>query len=104
MLATWNIVDRPNAGLQNAAKGVADSGIGCAFLTEVKIVGDKHVRRPEGYEMIMSRRKSKHQGGVALMWRDMHPQFEIENVNGCVRNLITFRIKTGEKPFYNIAI
>ena len=62
-------------------------GIGCAFLSEVKISDNKYAKRPEGYEIIISRGKSKNQGGVALLWKDKHPMFEIENANARVRNL-----------------
>ena len=103
-VASWNIRDGRRGGLLNAAKGMADMSIGCAFLTEVKISNNKHARRAEGYEIIISRGKSDMQGGVALLWKDKHPMFEVENVNARVRNLITFQLKTGDKRFYVMAI
>ena len=103
-VASWNIRDGRNGGLVNAAKGMADMGIGCAFLSEVKISDNKYAKRPEGYEIIISRGKSKQQGGVALLWKDKHPMFEIENANARVRNLITFQLITGDKRFYVMAI
>jgi hypothetical protein len=41
---------------------------------------------------------------VALLWKDKHPMFEIENANARVRNLITFQLITGDKRFYFMAI
>jgi hypothetical protein len=72
---------------------MADMGIGCAFLSEVKISDNKYAKRMEGYEVIISRGKNKQQGGVALLWKDEHPMFEIENANARVCNLITIQLK-----------
>ena len=77
---------------------MADMGIGCAFLTEMKISDDKYARRPKGYEIMISRGKSKKQGGLALLWMDNHPMFEIENTNAQVRNLITFQLTRNSGP------
>ena len=61
-------------------------------------------KQSEGYEVLISQGKSKQQGGVALLWKDKHPMFEIENANARVCNLITFQLITGDKWFYVMAI
>ena len=67
-VASWNIRDGNKEGFVHAAKGMKDMGIGCVFLSEVKIIHNMYPRAPEGYKLIMSRGDSNKQGGVALLW------------------------------------
>jgi hypothetical protein len=44
LLAMWNICCRQNTGLTSAAKGLAQMGVNCVVLTDVKITNDKYPR------------------------------------------------------------
>ena len=87
LVASWNICDGCDGGLVNAAKGMADMGIGCAVLMEVKISNGKHTKRPKGYKMIILKEKNTKQGGVALLWKKDHPMFKIESANAAISSL-----------------
>ena len=41
---------------------------------------------------------------MALLRKDKHPMFEIENASARVHNLITFQLITGDIGFYVMAI
>ncbi len=52
-----------------------------------------------------SKAVSGHQGGVALMWKENNPKFEVESVlfnNG--PNIVTFQLTTGDERFFVIGI
>jgi hypothetical protein len=61
-------------GLAAAAKGLRQMGIGCAVLTETKLTNDQYPKFVLGYQVISSKAASPHQGGVALLWRELEDQ------------------------------
>ena len=71
-IATWNIRCGRNLGLASAAKGLAQMGVGCALLTEVKITDDRYTKFVSGYKIISSKATSHNQGGIALLWKESH--------------------------------
>jgi exonuclease III len=104
-MATWNIVDGRRGRLAQAAAGLAQMRVGLAVLTETKLVNDRHPKTASGYTIMCSKAVSGHQGGVALMWKEDDPKFEVESVlfnNG--PNIVTFQVTTGDKRFYVIGI
>jgi hypothetical protein len=104
-MATWNIVDGRGGRLTQAAAGLAQMGVGLAVLTETKLVDDRHHKSAAGYSIMCSKAVSGHQGGVALMWKENDPKFEVESVlfnNG--PNIVTFQLTTGDERFYVIGI
>ena len=104
-MATWNIVDGRRGRLAQAAAGLAQMGVGLAVLTETKLVDDRHPKTASGYTIMCSKVVSGHQGGVAIMWKENDPKFEVESVlfnNG--PNIVTFQVTTGDKQFYVIGI
>jgi hypothetical protein len=78
--ATWNIVDGRGGRLTQAAAGLAQMEVGLAVLTETKLVDDRHPKTASGYTIMRSKAVSGHQGGVALMWKENDPKFEVESV------------------------
>ena len=79
--------------------------VGPAVLTETKFVGERHPKTAYGYSIIMcSKAVSGHQGGVALVWKEDNPKFEV----GLVLlfnndpNTVTFQLATGDERFYFI--
>ena len=55
LIATWNIPCGRNLGLASAAKGLVQMGVGCALLTEVKIMDEKYPEIASGYQIISSK-------------------------------------------------
>ena len=104
-MATWNIVNGRGGQLTQAAAGLAQMRVGLAVLTETKLVNDRHPKTASGYSFMCSKAVSGHQGGVALMWKENEPKFEVESVlfnNG--PNIVTFQLTTGDERFYVIGI
>ena len=88
-----------------AAAGLAQMRVGLAVLTETKLVDDRHPKTASGYTIMCSKAVSGHQGGVALVWKENDPKFEVESVlfnNG--PNIVTFQVTTGDERFYVIGI
>ena len=94
-IATWNIHYGRNLGLASAAKGLTQMGVGCALLTEVKIMDKKYPKFASGYQIILSKATSHNQGGIALMWKESHQFFEVEAAMVVTPNLMTFHLVTG---------
>ncbi len=77
-IATWNIRCSRNLGLASAVKSLAQMGVRCALLTEVKITDEKYPEIASGYQIILSKATSRNQGGIALMWKESQQFFEVE--------------------------
>ena len=75
-------------------------GVGCALLTEVKITDDRYTKFASGYKIISSKATSHSQGGIALLWKENHPFFEVEAATVATPNLMTFQLVTGYEQFY----
>jgi hypothetical protein len=104
-MATWNIVGRRGGRLTQAATGLVQMGVGLAVLTETKLVNDRHPKTTSGYSIMRLKAVSGHQGGVAIMWKEDDPKFEVKSVlfnNG--PNIVTFQLATGDERFYVIGI
>ena len=104
-MATWNIVNGRRGCLAQAAAGLAQMGVGLAVLTETKLVDDRHPKTASGYTIMCSKAVSGHQGGVAIMWKENDPKFEVGSVlfnNG--PNIVTFQVTTGDERYYVIGI
>ncbi len=97
-MATWNIVDGRRGRLAQAAAGLAQMRVGLAVLTETKLVDDRHPKTASGYTIMCSKAVRGHQGGVALVWKEDDPKFEVKSVlfnNG--PNIVTFQVTTGDE-------
>jgi len=66
--------------MTQAAAGLAQMRVGLAVLTETKLVDNRHPKTASGYSIMCSKAVSGHQGGVALMWKEDDPMFEVESV------------------------
>jgi exonuclease III len=99
-IATWNIRSGRGAGLTAAAKGLCHLGVGCAVLTETKLTNEQYPKLVLGYRVISLEAASPQQGGVALLWRVEHRDFEVEAVNIISPNILTFQLITGEDQFF----
>ena len=84
--------------MTQAAAGLVQMRVGLVVLTETKLVDNSHPKTASGYSIMCSKAKSGHQGGVALMWKENDPKFEVESVlfnNG--PNIVTFQLTTGDE-------
>ena len=91
--------------MTQAAAGLAQMGVGLAVLMETKLVDSRHPKTAAGYSIMCSKAVSGHQGGVALVWKEDDPKFEVESVlfnNG--PNIVTFQVTTGDERFYVIGV
>jgi hypothetical protein len=83
--------------LAAAAKGLRQMGVSCAVLTETKLTDDRYLKFVLGYQVILLKAASPHQGGVALLWRELEDQgFLVEAVHITSPNILTFQLVTGE--------
>ncbi len=102
-IATWNIRSGRGTGLVAAAKGLRQIGVGCGVLTETKLTDDWYPKFVSGYRVILSKAASPHQGGVALLWRELEDQgFLVEAAHIASPNNLTFQLVTGEDRFFVI--
>jgi hypothetical protein len=86
------------------AKGLAKMGAGCAVLLEIKITDDCYARMMSGYKILATKVPSKHQGGIALLWKLDHELFEVEAARIMTPNLITFQLVMGDEQYYIMGI
>ena len=103
-VAAWNIRCGRNAGLASAAKGLAQMGVAVAVLTEMKVTDDRYPHFTSGYKVLSYKAASRHQGGIALLWRENHPGVEVEATRILTPNLLTFQLITDVKRFYVMGI
>jgi hypothetical protein len=54
------------------AKGLAQMGVTVAVLTEMKITDDCYPHFLSGFKVLLSKAASRHQEGIALLWREGH--------------------------------
>jgi hypothetical protein len=101
-VATWNIRSARRAGLAAAAKGLRQMGVGCAVLTETKLIGTRYPKHVEGYHVIASKATSPQQGGIALLWTAGHQDFEVKVVKIASPNVLTFQLVMGGVQFFVI--
>jgi hypothetical protein len=75
-------------------------GVGCAVLTETKLTNKRYPRFISGYHVIASKAASPHQGGIAILWRPGHQDFEVEAVHIASPNILTFQLVMGGVQFF----
>jgi hypothetical protein len=50
-----------------------------------------------GFKIITSKVTSHNQGGIALLWKEDHPGYEVESARIVTPNLLTFQLITGDE-------
>ena len=79
--------------MTQVAAGLAQMRVRLVVLTETKLVDDRHSKTASGYSIMCSKAVSGHQGGVALMWKEDDPKFEVESVLfNSGPNIVTFHV------------
>ncbi len=98
-IATWNIRSGWGAELAAAAKGLCQMVVGCVVLTETKLTKEQNPRFILGYHVIALKAASPHQGGIAVLWKPGHWDFEVEGVCAASPNILSFQLVTGGNHF-----
>jgi hypothetical protein len=83
---------------------LAQIGVGCALLTELRLTHNKHPRYTPGYNVIASKATSHNQGGVALVWKEGDDLPGVEVACIVTPNLLTFQLITDVERFYVMGI
>jgi hypothetical protein len=79
-------------------------GVGLAVLTETKLTDDRYTRLASGFKILASKATSHNQGGIALLWKENHPGYEVESARIVTPNLLMFQLVTGNERFYCMGI
>ena len=101
-LASWNIRNGRNGGLESAARALDSLGADIAFLQETKVTGGIYTRHSSGYKIVASDAPSKQKGRIALAWREDHEAFEVEATAVRAPGVMTFQLRTGNARYYVI--
>ena len=100
-IATWNIRNGRNGGMESACRALDKSGINIAVFQETKLTNDVYTRSSSGYRIVASNAPSAHQGGIALVWQE-HQAYELEEYKFYGGNVMTFRLITEAENYYII--
>jgi hypothetical protein len=98
-VATWNIRNGCNGGLESASRAMEAMGVDLGVFLETKLTGGVYTRNSSGYSVVTSDAPSSHQGGIALFWR-ANKTYEIEDWRIRGPNVLSFVIETGSQRFY----
>ena len=90
--------------MTSAAKGLEQMGVGLAVLMETKLTDDRFTRLALGFKILASKATSHNQGGIALLWKENHPGYEVESARIAMPNLLTFQLVTGDERLYCMGI
>ena len=100
-VASWNIRDGRNGGLEGAAKGMNAANVDIAVLQETKLTGEAYTRNSSGYFITATdAASSPGQGGIALCWREDNERFEVEEVRKRGVNVISCQLVTGRERLF----
>lgn len=95
-ICTYNIMHGGNARLEAAMRTMRHMNMDLGILTETKLVKDFHTTRCEGYEIVSTKAKSKHQGGVVLFYQQS-TKWHIEGTKTFGPNVIRTELISGTK-------
>ena len=86
------------------AKGLAQMGVRIGILTKTKVIDNWYSKSLLGYRVLVLKAASPHQGGIGLIWREDHDDFEVKAVWPLTPNLMSFQLVMGNKRFYVMGI
>ncbi len=70
-------------------------GIALVFSQDNRIAVGNFTYHTGGYKIITLDATGPHQGGIALVWVEDHPVFEVEVATIVMLNVLTFKSVTG---------
>jgi hypothetical protein len=77
-LCTHNIHNSNNGQINFALKAMKSMNITMGFLTKTKIVAGNYPTEAHGFNVIVTKAKSHHHGGVALFYQATTPGFTLK--------------------------
>lgn len=95
-ICTYNIQHGGNARLEAAMRAIRQMNMDLGILTETKLVEGLHTTNCEGYEIISTKAKSQHQGGVALFCQTSK-EWHLEGTQTFGPNVIKTILVSGRK-------
>ena len=97
-LSTFNIRNGRAGNLEGALRAMEKMKQDIFLLTEVKQTDERYTKKAFGFDVIATKAKSKHRGGVALIYRES-AFWQIESVQQFGPNVIGFVLVTGKKRY-----
>jgi hypothetical protein len=91
---------RAGSGMSGKAKGLHHMCVGCAVLSEIRITNNQDPKNVSGYRVLWTKSPNPHQGGIALMWEEKNPDFEVEAAKVVSPNIMTFQLITGDDQYF----
>ena len=98
-VASWNICNGRNGGLESTVRAMGSLGVDFAFLQETKLTDGIYSRNTGRYSVLATRACSRSQGGVALVWKESE-QYIVEEQRSYGANVITCQLVTGKGRYY----
>ena len=98
-LATYNIRNGRNGGLEAALRAMAQANVDLGVFQETKLTEGTHTRRSSDYQVRATDAPSRHQGGVALFYRDSD-LFQVEAYQNFGPNVISFQLVSGQRRWH----
>ena len=101
-ICTYNILAAEGRGsdgcnrLEQVMRCMRMMNIDLGVLTETKLVRGRHTVSTEGFEIVTTEAKSKHQGGVALFYRKSE-NFHVEGTKAFGPNVIGTTLVSGRR-------
>jgi exonuclease III len=94
-ICTFNIMHGGNARLEAALRSMSQMNMDLGVFTETKLVDGHHTTSCEGFEVITTKAKSKHQGGVAIFHKQSR-HWHIEGTKTFGPNVIQTELVSGK--------
>jgi exonuclease III len=97
-ICSYNIMHGGNNRLNQALRCMRMMNMDLGILTETKLTDGRHTRAAEGFDVVATKAKNKHQGGVAIFYRtDKNDKWVIEGTKCFGPNVIRATLVSGRK-------
>jgi hypothetical protein len=100
-VATYNIRNGRNGGLESALRAMEGIGADLGILMETKVTDGIHTQNSSGYSVVAPNTPSAHQGGIALFWQP-NKLYVVEDWRIRGPNVLTFVLVTGSYRFFAV--
>jgi hypothetical protein len=97
-IGTYNIMNGRAGNLEGALWAMLKMNMDIVLLTETKLTNDQHTKKAFGYDVILTKTRSKAQGGVALIYRESE-YWTVESVKHFGSDVISCQLETGQKRY-----
>ena len=98
-IASLNIRPGRAGGLEAALRALQQRNVDVGVLQETKIPKGIHMRYGSGYTVCATQSEIRHQGGVAVAWREK-AGWQVEGIANYGPNVVSFLLMTGRCRWY----